>query len=74
MGQKFTADDLFRIAEDNLSDVESFEFKFLCTTFAFRKGVGEVFGAGLDVSKDERNLLEKIFTKFRSGGFLRGGR
>lgn len=73
MGQKFTADDLFRIAERNLSSFEEFEFRFLCTTSEFRTIVGTTFEADLNLDADERDLLEKIFTKLAKMGLLRGG-
>jgi len=69
MGKKFTSEDLFRIAKDNLSAQESVEFRFDCLTKEFRETVGTIFSDNADISKDERNLLERIFRKI---GFVRG--
>ncbi len=74
MGKKFTSDDLFRIATDNLSAVQRVEFRFLCATGEFREIVGSVFERDLNLDKDERNLLERIFSKLARKGILRGGR
>jgi len=74
MGQKYTSEDLFRIANEHLSDVERQEFIFLCTTSTFRETIGAILGGDVDISNDERNLLERIFTKFRSLTLTRGTR
>jgi len=42
MGAKFTSDDLFRIANENLSDVEFTEFRFRVIQSPFI----EIFSAG----------------------------
>ncbi len=73
MGKKFTPQDLFRIAEENLTTVDAFEFRFICTTSIFREAIGDVFGPEANVTDDERDLLEKIFQRLRAGGILRGG-
>lgn len=74
MGSKFTAEDLFRIAEDNLSDVERVEFIFNCEVSAFRKATSRLFGQQVGIDADEQRLLEKIFAKFSKGGIRFGGR
>ena len=65
MGSKFTADDLFRIAEDNLSALQAEEFRFSCISASFRqstsKGFLDVVAPGVELSKDEVNLFEKLF-------------
>ena len=75
MGAKFTDNDLFRLAQNNLSDQDAFKFRFSCATFQFRGAVGRVFEGTADLNNDERNLLERIFVKIFKGGGLRfGGR
>ncbi len=74
MGKKFTDEDLFRISRNNLSDPDKISFIFSCETAAFRGAISDVFSRDLGVTKDERNLLEKIFSRIRTGGILRGGR
>lgn len=73
MPTKFTSEDLFRIAKDNLSATEEVEFRFTCATSEFRDAVGDVFRRDANLSTDEKNLLERIFTKMRTGGILKSG-
>jgi len=74
MGAKFTSQDLFRIAQENLSAVDAVEFRFVCATAEFREAIGDVFTADIDLDTDERNLLEKIVSKLSTRSLLRGGR
>jgi len=72
---KYTADDLFRIARDHLSDVERHEFTFLSINSAFRQGVTEgpdVIFETDELKAFERRLLDKLETIRRIG--FRGGR
>jgi len=73
LGKKFTSEDLFRIAAENLSSTEEVEFNFVCETSKFREKVGDVFRKDLGLSKDEDNMLERIFSKLRAGGIFKGG-
>ena len=63
MGRKFTSEDMFRIARNNLSDVEWFEFRFACTTATFREVLTEgsdttVFDRlGVDITNDEEDVF-----------------
>lgn len=65
MGAKFTAKDLFRLADAHLSDVEFFKFRFFCERAAFSELLGR--GApnevvpGVKLNADEVNLFEKLF-------------
>lgn len=74
MATKFTADDLFRIGEDHLSRRERFEFRFRVETAGFRRAIGEAVERDLNLDADERNLLERIFSKFRPGVLGKSGR
>jgi len=75
MGAKFTPEDLFRIAEDNMSEGDAFRFRFICETATFTRVVSAVTGQEVNVTRDERNLLEKIIRKIGiKGGVLRGAR
>lgn len=66
MGGKFQAEDLFRIAQENLSDVERTEFIFRCQAARFRTTtslVAELVNIP-GTTVDERNLLERAVRKF----------
>lgn len=66
MSQKFTADDLFRIADEHLSDIEAFEFRFRCAQGVFREATGKVLTPQplqepVSLTKDEVGMFEKLF-------------
>lgn len=75
MGAKFTPEDLFRIAEENLTEVDFVRFRFICETAQFREILRGIAGTDADVSRDERNLLERVIRRLGlKGGILQGGR
>jgi len=75
MAGKFTPEDLFRIAEANLTEVDFVRFRFICETAQFRKILANIAGTEADVTRDERNLLERVIRRLGlKGGILVGGR
>lgn len=79
MGRKFQAEDLFRIAENNLSDVEKVEFEFIAATGGFRRAIsGEIpIGKAEELSRAATRRLDQlaeIIEFIRARGPIRGAR